>query len=50
MIYNSLATKQNFSIVEDTDGHTFIFLQALIWVSLKAVLKILHDVFKWWLV
>ena len=25
MIYNSLATKQNFSIVEDTDGHTFIF-------------------------
>ena len=30
MIYNSLATKQNFSIVEDTDGHTFIFLQALI--------------------
>ena len=28
MIYNSLATKQNFSIVEDMDGHTFIFLQA----------------------
>ena len=29
MIYNSLATKQDFSIVEDTDGHTFIFFTSI---------------------